>query len=120
MASNGGDVNLLPASDAPFGNEEAFMDFLGQNEISHQGIADALARNLGSTVAPLPTVDGPSVSEDWLNDHWQRHISECLPLGIIVPDLSSVDLKNENEYLDWMSLHGALHVLQNAALGIIS
>ena len=112
-------MNLKPAADAPFGDEDAFLDFLGQNEIAHVSIGSALAR-LGYVVSSPPPIGNPNETHDWLLDHWQRHRDECVPLGIPVPDLSSVDLQQEEQYLDWMQQHGDLHAQQNLRLGITS
>ena len=119
MAPRGGNVNISPAADAPFGNEEAFLDFLGANEIAHIAFGAALAR-LGYVVSAPPPLGNPLESEDWLNDHWQRHKDECAIFGVSVPDLSAADLTDESQYSDWMTLHTNLHSAQNAALGITS
>jgi len=110
-------MNISNAVDAPFGDQESFLDFLGQNEIAHVAFGTALAR-LGHIIASPPPIGNPNESHDWLNDHWHRHRDECVTLGIAVPDLSSVDLQDEEQYRDWMLLHGELHTQQNKALGI--
>lgn len=110
-------MNLDASADIPFEDEEGFMDFLGQNEIAHAGFAQALAQR-GYVVSWPQPFGNPGEFPDWLNDHWQRHIDECSTLGIAVPDISSVDLKDKEQYLDWMLLHAQLHDLQNTALGI--
>lgn len=112
-------MNIGASVDAPFGNDEAFLDFLGQNEIAHVAFGDALARR-GHLVSTPPPIGNPKETSDWLNDHWQRHRDECATLGIAVPDLSVVDLEQEDQYLDWMLLHANLHARQNLALGITS
>ena len=112
-------MNIGPAADTPFGDDTGFLDFLGLNELAHQSFADALARR-GRPVAPPPPSGHPLETPDWLNDHWQRHRDECSSLGIPVPDLASVDLRDEAQYRDWMNLHGDLHAQQNESLGITS
>ena len=111
-------MTILISADAPFGNEEAFLDFLGQNEIAHQAYGTALAR-IGHLVSTVPPIGNPMETPDWLNDHWQRHRDECSPLGLEVPDLSVVELRQEDQYLDWMLLHADLHRQQNNSLGIL-
>jgi hypothetical protein len=111
-------VNIGPASDAPFGNELAFLDFLVNNEIAHIAFGDAIARQQGRAISAILPIGNPKESPDWLNDHWNRHSEECALLGIAVPDLSGVDLSNESQYLDWMLLHCQVHQQQNLALGI--
>lgn len=112
-------MNIAPACDAPFGNEEAFLEFLGANEVAHIAIGSALARE-GHLVSSPPPMGNPEETPDWLLDHWQRHRDECAPLGIPVPDLSTVDFSDEFQYYDWMLQHKNLHQNQNAALGITS
>jgi hypothetical protein len=112
-------MNIEAAANAQFGDEDAFLDFLGQNEIAHQTIGAALARD-GHIVSSPPPIGNPLETKDWLNDHWQRHRDECKPLGISVPDLSVADLKVEEQFSDWMILHSDLHSQENAALGIRS
>ena len=112
-------MNIDNSADSPFGNEESFLDFLGQNEIAHIAFGAALARR-GYQVSSPPPIGNPQEHPDWLNDHWLRHRDECATLGIEVPDLSVVDLKQEDQYLDWMLLHADLHQQENVALGITS
>lgn len=112
-------MNLNMSADTPFGNDEAFLDFLGQNEIAHITYGRFLA-DRAYLVSALPPLGNPLETPDWLADHWQRHTDECTTLGISVPDLSVVDLRNEEQYLDWMLLHAQLHEAQNLALGITS
>jgi hypothetical protein len=112
-------VNIGPASEAPFGDDESFLDFLGQNELSHISIGKALALN-GYILTSAPPIGNPLETSDWMLDHWQRHREECLPLGIPVPDLSTANLRDEVEYEDWMQLHAILHEQENSLLGITS
>ena len=90
-----------------------------QNEISHTAYSMALQRR-GHIVSTPPPIGNPKETRDWLNDHWQRHRDECSTLGIAVPDLSIVDFTKEDQYEDWMLLHGNLHEQQNSKLGITS
>jgi hypothetical protein len=113
-------MNIEASSLAEFGDHDAFTDFLCQNEIAHFTFARVLSEKLNQIIStPAPAGD-PMHSENWLLDHWQRHVDECQNLGISVPDLFSYDLKQEGDFYDWMDLHSSLHTLQNAALGITS
>lgn len=93
------------------------MMFLAVNETAHTAFAMALARR-GVVIRSVMPVGNPYDMPDWLGDHWQRHIEECATLHVPVPDLSSADLNDEQEYMDWMELHGQLHRQQNMKLGI--
>jgi len=110
-------VNLGIAADTPFSDKEAFLVFLGDNEIAHISYGSALARR-GVVVSNVQPTGNPYEHPGWMADHWQLHLEECRTLGVPVPDLSTADLKNEQQYADWMKLHSDLHRLQNAALGI--
>ena len=117
MAAGRTAVNIGPAADTPFDDEQGFLSFLGDNEIAHIAFASRLAQ-LGVVITNIIPVGSPYDDTNWMFDHWARHQEECSHLGIAVPDLSVVDLNNEAQYLDWMELHGQLHELQNTALGI--
>lgn len=110
-------MNISLSADNPFGNQEAFLVFLGDNEIAHVSFEDALGRRGIVLNNELP-VGNPYEDQYWMLNHWQLHLEECSHLGIPVPDLSVADLKDEEQYTDWMRLHAQLHTLQNSALGI--
>ena len=112
-------MNIDLAADAPFENNEAFLDFLGQNEFAHLTFGRYLAQT-GYVVTATPPLGNPKETVDWFADHYQRHVDECSTLNIDVPDLSAVDFTQEDQYLDWMQTHSDLHDQQNAALGITS
>jgi len=108
---------MVISADAKFGDEDAFADFLGQHEVSHQGIAQKLIA-AGQLIAMIPMADTPVNHSDWLLDHYQIHREIARVLNTILPDLASVDLQDENQYIEWMRLHGAVHAQINLALGI--
>ena len=110
-------TNIAIYADAPFGDENAFNEFLGLNEFAHQTIARFL-QGFGVVVPRVPLSESPLDSPGWLLDHWVLHQAEGAALGIPVFDLSAVDLTEEDQYLDWMRRHAALHNAENLALGI--
>jgi hypothetical protein len=112
-------VNLAPAAEAPFGNEDAFTVFLGDHEIAHEAITLALGR-AGRQVPVIPLADTPIDNNDWMMDHWQIHLGIGSETGIPVPDLVGYDLRNEVQYEDWMTIHSQLHSKINEVLGIRS
>ena len=113
-------MNLDLASDNPFDDKDAFIDFLGMNEVSHQQICEFMQRK-GLNPAEVSMHGDPTENETWLQDHYQQHLIEFNLLGLSdLPDLSVVDLSNKEQYLDWMQLHSAVHDLVNATLGITS
>ena len=110
-------MNLTPAADAPFGDEDAFNDFLGQHEVAHNTIAAYLIRK-GKVMGMYPLAQSPIGNTDWLLDHNQMHQQIAQMTGLIVPDLSEVDFQNEQEYSDWMLDHAQIHEQINQTLGI--
>jgi hypothetical protein len=112
-------MNLEIETRMPFGDKEAFMEFLLSNEVAHNTFGAALSR-LGHFVTTPNPIGNPMDHPDWLLDHYQRHRDECAPLRISVPDIQSVDLKDEVQFSDWMETHANLHSLQNSALGIFT
>ena len=112
-------TTLSLSADAPFDDKEAFLEFIGLNEIAHQTIARFLQK-FGIPISRVPLSESPLSNSDWLLDHWTLHIAEGRALGISVPDLSAVDFSDEQQYLDWMRSHAALHEAENLALGIFT
>ena len=110
-------MNIAIVSDAPFGNVDAFNDFLGVHDIAHQTIARFLA-SAGRPLNSVPLADTPVDNPDWMLDHYQIHVSIGSAIRQSVPDLSSVDLTNEEQYRDWMLIHADLHEQINYALRI--
>ena len=103
--------------DSPFGNDEAFHDFLGHHEVAHQTINLFLARK-GHLVTVYPLAQSPKESTDWLLDHNQMHQQIGWFISIPMPDISEVDLNNQEQYADWMLTHAEMHQQIDAALGI--
>lgn len=116
----GKSLNLTPASDAPFGNADAFTDFLGVHEVSHQTIASRITAAIGFTITTRPLSDTPAGNPDWLLDHYDIHRQIGAALGLSVPDISEVDLNDRSQYDDWMQGHAQLHEDINTVLGIVS
>ncbi len=57
---------------------------------------------------------------DYLLDHYQAHLSNASLLNLPgIPDLSSVDLADPNQYGDWMALHAQVHANEDSALGLL-
>ena len=103
----------------PFGDENAFADFLGAHYIEHQTIASKLAAS-GILIRMVPLGDSPVDSRDWMLDHYQIHKDISSHAGGGIPDFSAFDLTDEKQYADWMRLHTAVHVNINAQLGIFT
>jgi hypothetical protein len=104
--------------DAPFGDEDSFMDFLMVNAMAHQTIAETMMVQ-GKIVSSVPIGDMTDDMKDWLMAHADIHQQEFDQLGLTgMPDLATVDLENEQAYYDWMQMHSIVHSSVGAALGI--
>jgi hypothetical protein len=115
-------MNLDIASDNPFGDADAFNDFLGQHEIAHQQINEFMQRK-GLDPQSFPLCGNPETDPNWLSDHYQLHINEFLLLNLgedNLPDISVVNFKDQEQYSDWMYTHSQIHDYVNQVLGITS
>jgi hypothetical protein len=112
-------VNIAIYADTPFGDEDAFNEFLGHHAAAHKGIAETMMRS-GLQSNSIPLADTPMDNQPWMLDHYQLHIGIGSQIGLGTPDLASYDLKDETQYTDWMAVHSALHSAINAKLGITS
>ena len=110
-------MNLDIYLDSPFDDDDAFMDFLGAHEVSHQTIASKLIGS-GKLVAMIPLSDVPQDNPDWMLDHYKIHREIAQAMNFSVPDLASVDFDDEAQYTDWMQLHAQIHHQINDSLGI--
>ncbi len=110
-------MNLTPYADTQHGDEAGFLEFLGAHEMAHEAIALALGAK-GKVVARPPLTDDPRVSPSWLLAHQELHRAEASALGTGMPDMSSVDWNNPDDFSDWMKLHADVHAAENAALNI--
>lgn len=112
-------VNIAIIADAPFEDKDAFLDFLGAHEIAHSGLARKITE-LGGFVGSRPLGQKPEDDRDWMLDHYQIHLEIGKQVQQPVPDLMGYDLSVQEQYEEWMQIHGAMHEQINAALGIKS
>lgn len=110
-------MDMTIFTDVPFGNRDAFDDFLFANSQAHHDIAAKLEQS-GKAIDsfPLTEVGDP---KDWLAVHNDMHQQEFNSLGLTgLPDLSEFDLADRKQYDDFMYLHAAAHQTVNNALGL--
>jgi hypothetical protein len=112
-------VNVAILADAPFEDENAFLEFLGGHELSHSGIAVKIA-SIGGFLTSRPLGQKPEDDRDWMLDHYQIHLEIGSQLVLPVPDLMGYDLSVQDQYEEWMQIHGNLHSQINAKLGIFT
>jgi len=111
-------TNIVLPSDLVFGNEHSFLEFVAQNAYEHkQWLTAALTSNI--TWQTFPLFDIGSEPSGWLQVHQQEHLNITTALGINgPPDLQTVDLKNEEQFYQWLLLHTAEHQKIEQALGL--
>lgn len=110
-------MDMMTFVDTPFGDQDAFKDFLFNNSRAHHDVATKLEQ-MGHSIDAYPLTD-MSDENDWKEIHNQTHQQEFSLLGLIgLPDLSEVDLKDEQQYDDWMQAHADAHFAVNTALGL--
>ncbi len=104
-------------SHLPFGDQTAFVDFLGQHALFHRSL-DHTIRLLGGTPYNyLPIGDGGG--EDWLLAVQQAHEGAATALVIAPPpDLTAYDLTDVDQFTTWSYLLALDDVRLRQAAGI--
>jgi glycerate kinase len=104
--------------DTPFGDKDAFHDFLLANEMAHNAIAYALT-GIGRAIVSVPLADAGSDVNEWMVAHQSIHRQELDALGESGQiELTSADFTNEQEYYDWMQMHAMIHAYVESVLGL--
>ncbi len=105
----------------PWGDKDAFVDFLGAHQLWHTDL-DYRVRLFGGAPYPsLPLGDGPVGEDeaDWHLVHQAIHDGEAAGLGLSPsPDFTAYDLDKRGEFASWSWLHGAEHIRLLAAVGV--
>jgi hypothetical protein len=106
-------------TDMPFDDKEAKKSFLLDNSLSHALIGKTLEQ-LGKSINAYP-LNEMGNEKDWLNNHNDLHHQELILVGINQDiDLADVDMKDKQQWYDWMQQHALIHNYVNSALGIVS
>lgn len=101
----------------PYGNRNAFRDFVGTHYLWHRALADQIFIVTGSTVVLLPIGDGGG--SEWLLAVQRQYESECAALGLAAPpDLSSYDLSDPNDFASWTFLLSQQATILRTASGL--
>lgn len=104
-------------ADVPFGNKEAWQDFLFRHSEEHKRIAASISSKYGKQIDAVVFADEGDM-KNWLMENSAAHGQEMQVLGIEAINLSDVDLSNEQAYNDWMAQHAMLHQMTQQALGL--
>lgn len=98
-------VNPLAWATLTYGDETAWIDFLGAHALWHDQLDYHIrARLHGPTIPSLPLGDGGGA--EWTQAHQDRHDGECDALGIPRgPDFQSYDLKQADQFVSFCFIH---------------
>ena len=93
-----------------FGDETAFVDFLGAHELQHRAFDQQIRQILllpTYPVLPLGDYTGP----EWHDAHQLVHDGEATSLGIAAaPDFRSYDFADPDQWASYHWLHAQEHV----------
>ena len=105
----------------PFGDKDAFVDFLGTHALWHAAL-DHRIRSQGAPPFPtLPLGDGPVAGSeaDWHLAHQAVHDGEASGLGLSgSPEFTAYDLDKRDEFASWTWLHAQEHIRLFVAAGL--
>lgn len=92
-----------------YGDQSAWLDFLGTHELQHRAFADTVIRVLGHpTFAALPL--GDYTGPEWHDSHQLVHDGVARSLGLVAaPDLRSYDLADQEQWASYHWIHAREH-----------
>lgn len=98
-------VDPLSWSVLPFGDQTAWVDFLGSHALWFASVVQHVRQNLGGApIALLPLGDGGGA--EWMDADQLAHDSTSDSLGVPRgPDLRSYDLGEAAQFASWAFLH---------------
>lgn len=102
----------------PFGDETAFLDFLGAHELQHRQFNDHIVKVLGVTSYPVLPL-GDYLGPEWHDAHQLVHDGTALALGLpAAPDFRSYDFSDRDQWSTYHWLHTLEHVRLRQAAGL--
>ena len=109
-------MNPLLFADVPFDSHEGWEAFSRDHLVSHQHsylrLTEAGKKPTYSPLGDFPRQD----NANYLNDHQQVHSANFRGFGISgLPDLSSADFNNQEQYYDWIQQHAQVHAAEDGA-----
>lgn len=102
----------------PFGDRDAWLDFLGQLELWHRDIAGTIRAAFPSKPYAIPPL-GDGGGPEWLAALQTVLLGETTALGIAAPaDLRGYDLADPDQFASWCWLMGNEHIRVMVAAGV--
>ena len=110
---------LNPLFYIPPDSEQDWKSWMLDHSLQHDIIYSALV-SLQQSVIKFPLTDSREKNDkDWLNNHQLEHEAIYSALQLVsMPDLTSFDLDNPDNFEIWQELHQDVHNNINATLGI--
>jgi len=101
-----------------FGSNEEWESFLLEHDIQHDAIFSAL-NGQNKQIIKFPLKYAEKDDKDWQINHQIEHEAIYSSIGLTgMPDLSSFDLEQQNDFNVWQQTHNDVHLFINNTLGI--
>lgn len=101
----------------PYGNRNAFRDFVGTHYLWHRALVEQIFAVTGTSVALLPIGEGGG--PEWLLAVQRQYEAEAHALGLAAPpDLSSYDLSDQSDFASWTFLLSQQATILATAAGL--
>lgn len=107
----------MALSDVPFGDEDAWHNFLFEHAMEHKQFASAIQSAYSVQVDAVVFADEGDL-QTWLQENSNAHNQELSAIGIDGYVPADVDLTDQQAYNDWMAQHAMLHDMTRQALGL--
>lgn len=115
-------MNALLFTDVDYESDDSWGGFELAHGLTHQTVYEALLYVSDMTTVPVyyPLYVFPRRgNNEYLLNHYYTHLANARVLGIVgLPDLSTVDLEDDQQRDDWMKLHADVHAAENAILQV--
>ncbi len=111
-------MNLELQSTMRHGDQEAFLQFLGDHAIAHVQYQQAMFTQTG---VQIPGFDMAELGkpEEWALAHYEIHRAINSVLRLAEPsDLLQFDIERASSFYDWTANHQNLHDITDAVLGL--
>ena len=111
-------MNIAPFQDMLADDVNAFREFALAHGMAHEQIYNTLLQS-GVVIQHNPLFDATQWDTDWLLAHSAEHDVIYSAIGLTgLPDLVTVNLKNQDELETWMILHNQVHANINLILNL--
>ena len=111
-------MNPLSWSILTFGDETAWIDFLGHHDLWDRAFDQQVRTRLGAGPYPTPPLgDGGGSEWDEAHQLWHAGAANAVLIGP-PPDFRSYDRRQKEQFATWCFLHANEHVRLERAAGL--